>query len=193
MKKISTKLSIALAALVVTAFAVPAMASASAWTMEGEQLTESHTLDLDGTVTFASEGGAGGISCVVDAEAVISPGSEGEVVSYAAKSCNSFGAFNSVYGCQVAQVNPVVPWDLDITSNGKVGVSNVLINVKTNSGCFFGEQITYQGGFRMAPDNTEAISYFGLSSAYGEMKSSIGLVTVSGQLNVTPAETYGIE
>ncbi|HUC06995.1 MAG TPA: hypothetical protein VMR96_02810 [Solirubrobacterales bacterium] len=204
MNKIKSRLPLALMAIAVAAFAVPAAASASNWTKEGKEVTQANlewtqggnpvesnsSIALEGLMKFT--GPVGGTECTVKESGFVSSGNSGHINSFEAPlgGCKPLGA---LAGCKLTSVTPAgFPWTISATETGGKVVARITdINVNYKyEGFLCPKEITVTGGLTATPNDSYKISSFSLS---GELKASLGeKVTVSGSLGVSPAESYGI-
>ena len=212
MRSIKTML-LALVALAVTAFAAPAVAGAEEWTFEGKNLGNSMepvftdegfpikegagNVGIQGTILF--QGGKGGIECTLNANATLGVNSgEGSIneASISPESCDTSGGLNP---CTVTSATmKQLPWQLIATKNGIV--TGLEIEFKLTGGFFcLTKEDTVVGAYFLTPDNTKAMSTLTPSGAvestykHGSKNYVTEFVTVSGELDVTPAGRYGME
>ena len=194
---------LALAAAAVTAFAVPAVASAG-WLHSGVELKkgEHGTLSAVGSAKF--EGELGGAECETIGQATFEGGTTtGKITQFepngtATAKCKSLGLL-PVFGCTKVEAvaNTGLPWTAHrVNGASKVQVTTGIIHLTLlkNDGqhCVI-PQITLNPGnvtIDVAAGEQQSISKFTLS---GELETSEGeAVEVSGSQTVTPAGTYGM-
>jgi hypothetical protein len=197
MKIISKVGLVAVLAVIVAAFAIPAVASASNWKDKGVELTETRNIPMSGKFSFT--GSLGGVSCsTVNANVKLEPGESGQITDFTPvlSSCHGTGGLS---GCTVS--GPTIqwlPWGIDIdfflpqiTITGGIGITWHF------SGFFCPATISLTStGTRMpvlTPDNGSAIHSLTIG---GELEANVGgAVTASGELKPTNASdsgTYGL-
>jgi hypothetical protein len=191
-------------AVMATAFAVPAAASAN-WKDKGVNLTESRTIPGSGKASFT--GSLGGVSCgTITGKITLNPGTTGTIDEFepVLSTCVGTGGLS---GCTVTGITVKnLPWAIhDINAeyvtvgtpsepkDGMVEITN------TFSGFFCPASITIfenEAGTKMpklTPDSTTAIKKFTLS---GELEATVGgAVTISGEFspsNASDSGTYGL-
>jgi hypothetical protein len=195
----SMKKALFLATTALTVFAVAAPASAwatSEWSQEGQPLTSKATLGLEGTVSIRSEGSAIFVQCTVNNSLNITPGSAGELaeVLIEPEGCATMGEYAGEVQeiCQDAVEEAYSQTRGVHTENQEIHWNNFTFDLVMNRNCnpFPLDVMIFEGGELTAtPNNVESMNELTLSGWVG---SGFGDYEVTGHLNVTPAETYGI-
>lgn len=197
---------LAVAAMTMLAFALPASASASyLWAQEGWPLAaptswsedgavmkgESASIDVSGTFGFT--GSLGGVTCQADGNATLEPGTSGELDSVSLSSCSMTGTLATLCTKITAADATSQPWGLKAT--GSAGSHTISLTGLSMSFEFEGESlwcpksIGVTGSLSLTPDDEAAID--SLSFA-GAVTTNIGSAWATGTLNVDPAGKYGI-
>ncbi len=178
-------------ALVVAAGPGSALAN---WTHGGSELTEEAELELTGPVTIETPG-LGGAHFDVETKKRLFPFSlTGQYTSYKVKNCTGTGVLAG-FTCTGVAVG--LPWTFH-----KALFSSRIRITKTRVDLFYylpGDtlhaspitQTTTVGDILATPDNGEAFSFFEFEG--DGMTTNGNPSTLSGELEVTPAETYGAE
>ena len=182
--RIGKRSPLLLGAIMAIALALPAVASASEWTSEGEPILEEQPIELDGTYSY-SVNGIGSFVCTIHGEATLVPGDEGEISNLAASNpCKG-----SFFGCEVELLFET-PWPLEARAED-VLVNDLGERWRLCPPSYPGE-VTVEGDIELTPDNPAAISSFGLYGFMEDTKTHLPLV-VTGELEVSPAGVYGFE
>jgi len=187
MKKIQMLLLLSSTALAAIAFSVPAVASAAEWTQEGAPLEKEELVELEGTIEWEKIFFYGSISCGVNALATLSPGDEGEMVEFNLdpESCQG-----SVGPCEYQEALASEPFPLQAAiaeSKAEVRTGEVAFKLRM-TGCSIPGFVPVYEELTLTPDNAAAFSSFSL---YGLNTS--GTIPITGTLNVTPSEVFGID
>ena len=207
------KTLLALAMLALAAFVTPAVAAAEEWTVEGKDLGTSMlpvftdegfpikegagNVGIQGPILF--QGVKGGIECTLNASATLGVNSgEGSITeaSISPESCDASGALNpcTVTSATVKQL----PWVLAADSTGIATGLQIVFKLTGGFFCLTKED-TVTGAYLITPDNVKAMSSWTLSGEvesyyqHGSKEYKTEFVTVSGELDLTPAGRYGID
>ena len=183
-----TLLAMAIGAL--AAFALPAVASAN-WTVEGEELTENHTLEVTGTIGFMGPAGAGspGVSCIVTASIELTAGTNvahvktfaPEVKENGTPNCTGTGVLAN---CHVESVTAIgLPWTLSAAGD-TLTIQGAGVTNKYKAGtCPITESVVADTGEKDSvtakADNQEAVSEFTMGGTLGG-----GVLVINGNLKV---------
>jgi hypothetical protein len=173
-------------AMIVTAFAVPASASASQWTNEGNPLIKPAELDISGwTSNLPVSGGLYGLKCDdIDGKLKLLPGDTAEVTQMTYANCKG-------YGWDVTVTPNGLPWDLeidDITYGYPiVYTDDVSVTAKYPPAGGGGSQ-KVESWWRLFPDDSEAFSSFEIHGYASTFAAS-----ERGNFSVLQAGSYGIE
>jgi hypothetical protein len=214
MRSIKTMLLLAFTALTAVAFTVPAMASASNWKQNGEELNgytwsqEGKTLEstgslgLSGTIKFPAIVG-GRIECPLSATASLEPARSGKLsaVAVSAAGCKMTGSIAQVCSSVSAATTSAQPWSVSVTESGgkpviTSGEVSFFLTVSGSKEC--PQNWRYTGKLTATPNDASAISSVSLSGAFkayidsGGTPTYLGFEGMSGTLNASPAGKYGI-
>lgn len=218
--RFKSMLTLAFAAMVAIALAVPALASANwtengkelsgsqQWSKDGAPLNEAGVLSLAGPFGWSSPNG--GIQCSSATGSItLNAGSgAGQLTELTVdpSSCKITGGF-VFFGCQkITSVSAALPSGVTATESGgvrKIVISGAAINYKLEGteGCQIAmPEMTVSGDIVATPDNGGSISTLTLSGTASYFAHSGGKVTFSGKgnfsaaspLSVSPAAKYGI-
>jgi hypothetical protein len=183
MSKARTVALLTAGALAMAALALPSLASASEWTFEGEPLQEEAAVQVEGTYGYSSFYGS--FKCGIEGEATLLPGDEGEIAELVTTSEPCEGHFAD---CEV-RPQFETPWPIEARTK------DILVTEATEkwllSGCFFSE-IVMEGSMQLTPGNPSGITSLSLYGVMFDSITSIPLI-VTGELEVTPAGTYGFQ
>jgi len=201
----SVKKVLLLLTLSSAALAVPAMASASvwtkegvpislgtggktpAWTNEGELLSGTTSVSLNGPVKFSSI--IGTIECSLSASGTISEPNSGSISTASVTGCKLGGALKE---CEVTSATAAgLSWSLtpqELSGVKSISLPGMSIAYEFKA-CFVSE-LTFSGNVTATPNDSGAIGSLSLS---GTVTSKQGTkATASGSLSVTPSGKLGI-
>lgn len=177
-------------AMAVVAFAAPAMAVANEMTDEGTPVAAGTEAQLSGTAKFTSiiffvESG---IECNVHATLTAETAETGQTeFEITTSSCKGFGFLN---GCEVvADELTGNPWETHVSSSNTLTVTDVTIHSTQDSECAMENIFLQFGEVTATVDDPASISSVTLSGT--GMANELS-ATASGELSVTPANTYEI-
>jgi hypothetical protein len=189
---------LAMAAAIVAMFAVPGSASA-AWTKHHQAITQNETLTITGTdISFA--GSFGGFDCDTISEVDFTAGTttgtittfEPDGTSTDDEVCRGTGGQGH---CDVHDFTPHgLPWTIHTVGTNAAGEGTVSVTTGTittnNTGvfCFSPDLTPGTVHFSGAETTTSTLTLSGTLQS----DSPAQTVTVSGQVHILGAETYGV-
>ncbi len=207
MRSMKAMLLVAVAALAVTAFAAPSLASASEWKKEGKALEEwaqwstaGVPLEAEPSVTVAgttkfNAAVTGSVECTSNETFALIPGESVARISSATFSGCAVGGVLKAEKCSVSSATAnKLPWYGVVTPNGEF-LSNfdVTYNIGGSAAyCKSHSTITVTNTLvERTVDNKDAVSSLTLS---GAAKANPGNLTVamSGTQSLSPAGKYGV-
>jgi len=179
-------------AIAVAAFASPLVAGASAsnWKSHGVEITESHNIPMQGTLSTTGE--AGGLTCgSVKAELRLEPGSAGKVTALEIPTSYCHGT-GGMAGCAVTSITVEnIPWGIHDLAT-KISVSGTSITF-TYTGFLCPRIINYSGeGMTLTPDNMSQIHSLTVSGLLQATYPSGSNISISGSLSPVNASDSGL-
>jgi hypothetical protein len=199
MRSIKAMLLLATAAVVVTAFTVPAMASASSWTKNGGPFVEYQEPYWTGTsgeelnVITGSFNFSGGADCSAGGS-IDFKNNEIKNFYIPSSNCKPTGAMKG-FGCTAVKsvTSAVQPlFAPRIVENSRYVNIGVELTYLFEGGIFCPKEVKISGVLKGTPDNASSINHLTLS---GELTSSVKGITaaMTGDLAIAPAGKFGIK
>lgn len=171
-------------ALIASAFAVPAAASAAYWTHQGNGLEEAAEINFSGAVEASLP--YLGIACDdVQGTLALSPGDQGEITDIDYSECH--GSVGSINGLQFTSTPNNLPWPVEIKMNGQeamIHTDDVSVTLKES----YGGKVTWNSTWELIPDNQEE-----MGSLEVEGFNKWCTCSETGGFDLSPAGWLGIE